>query len=114
MPQIFERERPGGRLLVLEGVALNAKLPVVLSEFGGIALAPDEQQTWGYSRSRSAREFAQRYAALLAAVNGIGLFAGFCYTQFTDTYQEANGLVTMDRVPKFALDAIRRATTGAP
>lgn len=114
LPQIFERERPGGRLLVLEGVAQNAKLPVVLSEFGGIALAPDEKQTWGYSRSRSAREFAQRYAALLAAVNGIGLFAGFCYTQFTDTYQEANGLVTMDRVPKFALDAIRRATTGAP
>ncbi|GJG86979.1 beta-galactosidase [Gemmatimonadetes bacterium T265] len=114
LPQIFERERPGGRLLVLEGVNGAAKLPVVLSEFGGIALSHDEARTWGYSRSRSMEEFERRYTALLAVVNGIGLFAGFCYTQFADTYQEANGLVTMDRVPKFALAEIRRATTGAP
>ncbi len=112
LPEIFERERPGGRVLVLEGLERQTKLPVVLSEFGGIALAPDEEATWGYSRSRSREEFATRYTRLLAAVNGIGLFAGFCYTQFSDTYQEANGLVTMDRVPKFALAAIRRATTG--
>ena len=112
LPQIFERERPGGRVLVLEGLEGHTKLPVVLSEFGGIALAPDEQGTWGYSRSRNAEEFAQRYTALLSAVNGIGLFAGFCYTQFTDTYQEANGLATMERVPKFDLVAMRRATAG--
>ncbi len=114
LPQIFERERPGGRVLVLEGIDENARLPVVLSEFGGVALAPDEENTWGYSRSRTTEEFADKYRALLAAVNGIGLFAGFCYTQFADTYQEANGLVTMDRAPKFAIAAIRRATTGVP
>ncbi|HEY0780574.1 MAG TPA: glycoside hydrolase family 2 TIM barrel-domain containing protein, partial [Gemmatirosa sp.] len=114
LPQIFERERPGGRVLVLEGIDENARLPVVLSEFGGIALAHDEENTWGYSRSRSTEEFADKYRALLAAVNGIGLFAGFCYTQFADTYQEANGLVTMDRAPKFSIAAIRRATAGVP
>ena len=112
LPQIFERERPGGRVLVLQEMASATKLPVVLSEFGGIALADDEQRTWGYSRSRSEAEFSERYTALLSAVNSIGLFAGFCYTQFTDTYQEANGLVTMAREPKFPIAEIQRATRG--
>lgn len=38
--------------------------------------------------------------------------AGFCYTQFADTYQESNGLLYADRTPKFALEAIRQATRG--
>ncbi|HYW49110.1 MAG TPA: hypothetical protein VE861_00820, partial [Gemmatimonadaceae bacterium] len=38
---------------------------------------------------------------------------GFCYTQFTDTYQEANGLLTMNREPKIPLKAIHAATRGA-
>jgi len=44
----------------------------------------------------------------------LGVFAGFCYTQFSDTYQEANGLLYADRTPKFPLDAIHAATTGNP
>jgi hypothetical protein len=40
------------------------------------------------------------------------LLAGFCYTQFTDTYQEANGLLYADRTPKFPLDRIACATSG--
>jgi hypothetical protein len=38
------------------------------------------------------------------------LFSGFCYTQFTDTFQEANGLLTAERAPKIPLDEIRRIT----
>ena len=110
LPQIFARERPGHRLLVLNDVESHAKLPVVLSEFGGIAYAEDEDRTWGYSRCRTAEEFQQRYAALMLVVNTVGLFTGYCYTQFTDTYQEANGLLYMDRTPKFDLAAIDRAT----
>src|SRR5207253_1524406 len=37
VPRIFRRERPGGRLLVLGGDT-HAELPIVLSEFGGIAM----------------------------------------------------------------------------
>ena len=33
------------------------------------------------------------------------LFSGFCYTQFADTFQEANGLLYADRTPKIPLDA---------
>jgi hypothetical protein len=38
--------------------------------------------------------------------------AGFCYTQFTDTYQEANGLLFFDRTPKIPVEDIARATIG--
>ena len=34
------------------------------------------------------------------------------YTQFTDTYQEANGLLYMDRTPKIPIEDIKRATSG--
>jgi beta-galactosidase/beta-glucuronidase len=112
LPQIFARERPGHRILVLNDVETHAKLPVVLTEFGGIAYASDEDRTWGYSRCRTADEFQARYTALMKVVNAVGLFAGFCYTQFTDTYQEANGLLFMDRTPKFPLPEMDRATRG--
>ena len=40
------------------------------------------------------------------------LLAGFCYTQFADTYQEANGLLYPDRTPKFPIEEIARAVRG--
>jgi hypothetical protein len=51
---------------------------------------------------------------LLQKVHELGVFAGFCYTQFSDTYQEANGLLYADRTPKFPIEAIHAATTGKP
>ena len=60
----------------------------------------------------SSDELRRAYQRLLAAVHGINAFAGFCYTQLTDTFQEANGLFTADRRPKFEIDAMRRATEG--
>jgi hypothetical protein len=58
----------------------------------------------------SAREFADRYRALLEVVNSLTVLCGFCYTQFADTYQEANGLLYADRTPKIPIEQIRRAT----
>jgi beta-galactosidase/beta-glucuronidase len=111
LPRLFKRERPGGRLLVLEG-SPQADLPLMLTEFGGIALKNERGGTWGYSLSATAAEFAGRYERLLAAVRSLALLAGFCYTQFSDTYQEANGLLFADRTPKFPLRQIAAATAG--
>ena len=36
------------------------------------------------------------YAEIMQIVIHIALFSGFCYTQFADTFQEANGLVRAD------------------
>jgi beta-galactosidase/beta-glucuronidase len=110
LPRLFRRERPGGRLLVLEGER-HSELPIVLSEFGGIALSPREG-TWGYSRAHDEEEFARKFERLMRAVNSVGILSGFCYTQFADTYQEANGLLRADRRPKIPIERIARAIRG--
>jgi beta-galactosidase/beta-glucuronidase len=110
LPRLFKRERPAGRLLVLESDRPHDQ-PLMLTEFGGIAFSRQEG-SWGYSRVESAGAFERNYGALLCAVNSLGLLAGFCYTQFADTYQEANGLLYADRTPKIPLDRMAQATKG--
>lgn len=110
LPRLTRHERPGGRVVVLDRER-HGNLPVVLSEFGGIALARDPG-AWGYSCCDTPEQLAERYARLLAVVRNIDALAGFCYTQFADTYQEANGLLYADRTPKFPIDEIARATSG--
>ena len=59
---------------------------------------------------RTPQELERAYGALLDVVANSALFSGFCYTQFADTFQEANGLLYADRTPKIPLEAIARAT----
>src|SRR5262249_17943640 len=110
IPRLFKRERPAGRLLVLDGDK-HQDQPIVLSEFGGITCSKS-QGTWGYSKADTPEQLAERYRELLAVVHSISIFCGSCYTQFADTYQEANGLLYADRTPKFPLHLIAAATTG--
>jgi hypothetical protein len=110
MPLVFKRERPGGRILSLHDD--HQDLPIMITEFGGIAYSKDAPGTWGYSRAANGDDLAERYIALLRAIRGIPTLAGFCYTQFADTYQESNGLLFADRTPKFPLDLMASATSG--
>ncbi len=110
IPRLFKRERPGGRLLLLEAQAQEQ--PIMLTEFGGIAFSPDTHGTWGYSRVESEADFAERYINLLRVVRSLPILSGFCYTQFSDTYQEANGLLYADRTPKIPLEHLALATRG--
>jgi hypothetical protein len=111
--QLFDRRRPGGRILTLDGYPHRGQ-PIVLTEFGGIAYdkcrQPGVKRTWGYSQVKSAKEFAHRYHELMQVVAHLALFSGFCYTQFADTFQEANGLLCADRTPKIPLEEIKKAT----
>ncbi len=111
--QLFDRRRPGGRILTLDGYPHRGQ-PIMLSEFGGIAFRPSVRAgapaTWGYTQAETEEEFAQLYEALLHTVIHTALFSGFCYTQFADTFQEANGLLTADRQPKIPISRIRAAT----
>ena len=109
--RLFTRERPGGRLLTIDGHP-HAGQPIMLTEFGGIAFSGDQEETWGYTRSQDAESFSQQYRDLLTVVRSLKLLSGFCYTQFADTYQEANGLLYADRTPKIPLDEIQEATRG--
>ena len=98
-------------MLTVEGHP-HAGQPLVLTECGGISYSEKETGSWGYSKARTATELAKRYAELMNALRAIPLFAGFCYTQFADTYQETNGLLHSDRTPKVPLEQIRTATRG--
>jgi hypothetical protein len=111
--QLFDRRRPGGRVLTLDGYPHRGQ-PVMLTEFGGIAFQnkaePGVKKIWGYTKAESEQEFARLYEELLHTIIHTALFSGFCYTQFADTYQEANGLLNADRSPKVPLERIRKAT----
>lgn len=113
LSDVLNQKRPGGRILTLDNFPHQGQ-PIMLTEFGGIAYAPenslDKDKVWGYERCFNISELQMKYAALLEAVNNIEIFSGFCYTQFTDTFQEANGLLYADRTPKFPIEAIRAAT----
>ena len=114
---ILARRRPAGRMLTVEGYPHRGQ-PFMLTEFGGIAFAPPPAApatgpaAWGYDMSSSEPELAKKYSELLSVVNRIELFSGFCYTQLTDTFQEANGLLYADRTPKVAVELISAATQG--
>jgi hypothetical protein len=110
LPRLLKREWPGGRILIV-GEHENREHPLVLSEFGGIALSTDKEKDWGYSWVYSAAELCRRYNSLISVVRSLGALTGFCYTQFTDTYQEANGLLYADRTPKFPVSEMAAINT---
>ena len=111
--QLFDRRRPGGRVLTLDGYPHRGQ-PIVLSEFGGIAFLAERargSKGWGYTNTATKEEFSALFKALMEAVIMSPLFSGFCYTQFADTFQEKNGLLTADRKPKLPLAQIAKAVT---
>ena len=98
---------PSGRRVLLEGER-SPGVPVVVSEFGGLSLAPQEGEEWfGYATVRTADEYLERFAGLVDALLDNPEIAGFCYTQLTDTEQERNGLLAADRTPKLDPERVR-------
>ncbi|NYF15749.1 beta-galactosidase/beta-glucuronidase [Microbacterium sp. AK009] len=107
---------PAGRRMTLlaEGEApLLSSAPVVVSEFGGVTYAPDaEIDTWGYAVAESSDDFERRLRGVFGALQASKVLGGYCYTQLTDTLQEANGLVDENRVPKLPTEMIRAIVRG--
>jgi beta-galactosidase/beta-glucuronidase len=114
--ELFDRRRPGGRILTLDGFPHQGQ-PIMLTEFGGIAFKnvkkqPEEGEEiiWGYSEVTTENAFLSLYKRLMNVVNNSSMFSGYCYTQFADTFQEANGLLTADRIPKVPIEQINAIT----
>ena len=84
----------------------DGKLPMFVSEYGGIRWT-DDASGWGYGQAPESREeFISRYKGLTEALLGNPEHMGFCYTQLTDVEQEQNGLYTYQRVAKFPPEVI--------
>jgi hypothetical protein len=85
-------------VLTLDEHPLQQGQPIMLTEFGGIALRVQRdnplpvalptgeatEQVWGYSVACDEEEFAELYARLLKTIVHAAIFSGFCYTQFAD------------------------------
>ena len=106
---------PAGRRMVLTD-HLRDDAPLMLTEFGGIEFRfhheDVEPDSWGYSTVSSPEQFEQKLRSLYMALQTSAVLAGTCYTQLTDTMQEANGLLTEAREPKLPIGVIRAIVTG--
>lgn len=87
--------------------------PIVLSEIGGFLtiptdVPPDKRDLLYrfYASFESPEELLEKYRDLMRGIASLKFLAGFCYTQLTDIEQEINGLLTYDRRPKVAAEAI--------
>jgi len=111
--ELFAQGRPGGRVLTLEGFPHRGQ-PIMLTEFGGIAYHHTrEGDSWGYFVVSSASELLRWYRELVTIVARSRTLAGFCYTQFADTFQEVNGLLYADRTPKVPIEDLTAAMRSA-
>ncbi|HEY9290516.1 MAG TPA: glycoside hydrolase family 2 TIM barrel-domain containing protein [Microlunatus sp.] len=104
----------GADQLVSSGVPGDHGQPIMLTEFGGISYAPEDapERHWGYSAVTDSDDYRARLTALYDAVRASRLLSGSCYTQFTDTLQETNGLLTARREPKLPMSELRKAILG--
>ncbi|WP_284236834.1 glycoside hydrolase family 2 protein [Paenibacillus glycanilyticus] len=81
--------------------------PVIISEYGGIAFK--SEAGWGYGNQvKNEEEFLARYEGITQAIKNLDYVSGFCYTQLTDVQQEVNGLLTIKREPKIAMEKIKK------
>ncbi len=89
----------------------SGNAPLMITEFGGVSLT-STNDGWGYANASSDTEYATLLRQLFDALRASSDVAGFCYTQFMDTGQEANGLLFADGTPKLPLETIRQIVTG--
>ena len=82
--------------------------PLVISEFGGVALAG--AGGFGWSEAAGPGGLLSTYRDMVEALMAPGPVEGFCYTQLTDIEQERNGLLTFERQPKVDPDLLRPLT----
>ncbi|MDE5630274.1 MAG: glycoside hydrolase family 2, partial [Bacilli bacterium] len=71
----------GDRSLMASGYSYNGQ-PVIMSEYGGIALVSDSG--WGYGKQVSTEEeLFERFEQLTNSIKQIDYLSGYCYTQLT-------------------------------
>ncbi len=80
--------------------------PVIMSEYGGIAINSNEG--WGYGKQvKNEKELVERFTKLTKTIKNIPYISGYCYTQLTDVQQEINGLMDTERNCKIEPSVIK-------
>lgn len=99
---------PAGRSLSA-GERQRLDVPVLLTEIGGVRYVtePSAETMWGYSSATDADDYERRIRAIIEPVKESPVVGGYCWTQLTDTLQEANGLCDEHRRPKLPVETLR-------
>lgn len=73
--------------------------PIFLSEFAGYGLSvpKGDSDQFFYGAAKNTEDFIDRIQKMYTAIQKFPFIRGICYTQYNDTYQETNGIVTMQR-----------------
>ncbi|MHA1195821.1 MAG: glycoside hydrolase family 2 protein [Promethearchaeota archaeon] len=85
--------------------------PIIYSEIGGIAfdLEGNLKKYFGQDKVNSKDELVQKLENLFNEFKKrTSWIQGFCYTELYDQFQEINGLLTMERKPKFLPKRLRK------
>ena len=80
----------------LASCARDEGQPVLITEYGGVAMDGSAQGGWGYNGAvRGEAQLLERFGDITRAFAAMDYVQGYCYTQLTDVFQEMNGLLTM-------------------
>jgi beta-galactosidase/beta-glucuronidase len=108
---LFAGPGPEGNALTVDGRG-RAGRAVVLSETGGTTFGALPPGAYVYGHFASEEDWLRGIRRLCRAVLESRTLSGYCWTQLTDTYQEANGLLRADRSPKAPIEQLRGALIG--
>jgi len=108
---LFTGPGPEGNALTVDGRG-RAGRAVVLSETGGTTFGALPAGAYVYGHFASEEDWLRGIRRLCRAVLKSRTLSGYCWTQLTDTYQEANGLLRADRSPKAPIEQLRAALIG--
>ena len=84
--------------------------PIIYSEVGGYGLDfyGNTKNIFCQGKTKSSKELFERILALLKELDKRkNWIQGFCYTELYDQFQEINGLLTFDRIPKFPIENLK-------
>lgn len=86
----------------------------MISEYGGIAMETSvDDVNWGYGKAEAGKDaLLNRYRDVTEAIMKNKMICGFCYTQLTDVYQEVNGIMDMNHVPKIEPEELHKINSG--
>lgn len=85
--------------------------PIIYSEIGGYTYDVNEdiKNPVGYGKVESSEELFEQVLSLLKVFDEKKRWIhGFCYTELYDQFQEINGLMTLDRKPKFPPEKLKK------
>ncbi|TFF90138.1 MAG: hypothetical protein EU548_04515 [Promethearchaeota archaeon] len=85
--------------------------PIIYSEVGGytLDLYNKVEKHFGYGKVDSSKELLEKVIFLCKEFDKRKKWIhGFCYTELYDQFQEINGLLTINREPKFTPELLKK------